>query len=140
MKNILKKVKKIHFRPDFYYETAQDFCFHLGIDAQDIANLTGSHPSTATKWLKNDRCPCWLLPFLYAACGGIISDKAFYGWNLNNGIVNAPGIRYGLTAAQIESYCWHMDTLKQSQALIAKLNNQQQKPSAIIIPFPNSRR
>jgi len=136
-----KKLKKLYFRPDFYYETANDFCLHLGISPEDIANLTGYHHKTAKKWINSNNPPQWLLPFLYAIYGGVISDKAFYGWNLNNGIVNAPGIRYGLTASQIETYCWHLDTLKQSQSHVHHLkkqltNKKDHQSTAVIINFP----
>lgn len=122
MKNNLKK---FHFQPDFYFETANDFCLHLGISEFDIANLTGYHHKTAKKWIDNDTPPPWLLPFLYAVTGGVISCNSFYGWNLNNGIVNAPGVRYGLTASQIEAYCWHLDILAQAQSKLRGQHKQQ---------------
>lgn len=136
-----KKLKYFSFRPDFYFETATDFCLHLGISIEDIANLTGYHPKTAQKWINNDTAPVWLLPFLYAVYGGVISCSSFYGWNLNDGMVNAPGIRYGLTCSQIETYCWHLDTLKQSQATVRYLEQCQAqktavKNTAVIIQFP----
>lgn len=102
MKIIFQKCKKIHFHPDFYYETAQDFCFHLGINPDDIANITGHSIATVRRWLKSDTCPPWLLPLLYAATGGVLT-RGFYGWRLNHGLVNTHGLRYPLTASQVES-------------------------------------
>ena len=137
-----KKLKKIYFRPDFYYETANDFCLHLGITPDDIANLTGCHTKTASNWIKNDNPPVWLLPFLYAAYGRVISSKGFDGWILNDGLVDTPANRYSLTSVQIETYYWHLDTLKQLQTklhdyrqkAIAKKNDHQQ--TAVILQFP----
>lgn len=138
-----KNCKTLYFRPDFYFETANDFCLHLGISYQDIASLTGYHEKTIEKWIKNDNPKPWLLPFLYAVYGGVISSKSFYGWNLNNGMVNAPGIRYGLTCSQIESYCWHLGTLKQSQATVQHLHKQLAKKNdhretAVILGLPGN--
>ncbi len=126
-----KNLKKVSFRPDFYFETAKDFCFHLGIDQYDIANLTGTHPKTAKKWIDTNKPPVWLLPFLYAVTGGVISSKEFYGWKLDKGVVIAPGNRYPLTASQIESYCWHLDAMRQSQARIAQIELQALKTETI---------
>jgi len=138
-----KKLKKFHFKPDFYFETANDFCLHLGICKNDIANLTGITPKTAQKWIDNNTPPPWLLPFLYAVYGGVISCKSFYGWHLNNGMVNAPGIRYGLTASQVEAYCWHLDILAQAQSKLRTLQKQQAIKKAgfrpKILVFPDGR-
>jgi len=131
-----KKLKKIYFRPDFYFESANDFCLHLGLSANDIANVTGVTSKTAENWIKNDKSPPWLLPLLYAVCGGVISCKAFYGWRLNNGTVDAPNTRYPLTASQIEAYCWHLDTLRQSQAHVTKLLDRYPRKTAKIYRFP----
>jgi len=82
---VKKKLKKIYFRPDFYYQTANDFCLlHLGITPEDIAELTGYTTKAARKWIKDDNPPKWLLPFLYAAYGRVISSKGFDGWILND--------------------------------------------------------
>lgn len=124
MKNNLKK---FYFHPDFYYETANDFCLHTGFNKNDIANLTGHHPKTAQKWIDSDKPPRWLLPFLYAVNGGVISCDSFYGWNLNNGLVNCPGNRYGLTGSQIETYHWHLDRLLQAHTLNLKLKENQER-------------
>ena len=135
-------LKKFHFRPDFYFESASDFCYHLVISKYDIASLTGCHPNTAQKWINSDDPPRWLLPFLYAVCGGVICCDSFYGWKLHDGMIYAPGLRYGLTASQVESFPWYIDTLKQSQARLRKLKKAQAikkagcRPS--ILHFPDN--
>lgn len=116
-----KNLKKFYFRPDFYFETANDFCLHLGYSAKDIADLTGVHPRTAEKWIKTNKPPPWLLPFLYAVHGGVISSKDFYGWRLHDGYVYAPGIRDRLTCSEVESLPWFKQTLKQSHAQYREL-------------------
>ncbi len=81
--SVKKSLKKIYFRPDFYYETANDFCLHLGITPEDIASITGYTTKTAKKWIDTNKPPKWLLPFLYASYGRVISSKGFDGWILN---------------------------------------------------------
>jgi len=119
-----KKLKNFYFRPDFYYETAKDFCFHLGFNPDDIANLTGVTHKTAAKWINTNQPPPWLLPFLYAVNGGVISCKDFYGWRLADGYVINPGIKKPLTFSEIESLPWYMETMRQYQATIRDMRGQ----------------
>lgn len=127
MKN---KLKKFYFHPDFYYESTNDFCLHTGFNKNDIANLTGCHPKTAKNWIYSDQPPPWLLPFLYAVYGGVISCDSFYGWNLNKGLLHCPGNRYGLTASQIEAYHWHLDRTLKLQSINRHLQEQQKNKPA----------
>ena len=136
MKN---KWKKIYFKPDFYYDSALGFCLHLGIHAEDIAEMTDYSVATVKRWLKDDTAPPWLLPLLYASEGGILG-KGFDGWRLTRGLVCAPGIRYPLTASQVESYTWHLDILHQAHSALeqqrhAQTARDQVTPSAQVIEF-----
>ncbi|PCI36850.1 MAG: hypothetical protein COB50_04205 [Thiotrichales bacterium] len=126
-----KRIKNIYFKPHFYYETTIEFCLHLGFSANDIAELTGCHVKTSKKWMKSDKPPIWLLPFLYAAAGHVISSKGFEGWKLENSTVYTDNSSEGLKSVQIETYYWHLDILKQAHSKLNKTNNRKFKNNSI---------
>ncbi len=129
-----KKCKNFYFRPDFYFETPRDFCLHLGYSADDVAKLTGVTPRTARRWLAG-RPPRWLLPFLYAVSGGVISCDSFYGWQCRpDGYLYVPGLRTPLTASQVHAMHWTEQTLSECFSHIRHLERElrqaKEKPDA----------
>lgn len=131
-----KKLKTFKFKTDFYYETALDFCMHLGYNPYNIATITGYTAATIKRWLKNNNPPPWLLPFLYALAGGQL-QRGFNDWRLIDGQVFAPGLRYPLTSSQVEAYTWHLSALH--QALSRETATRPAQNSAVIINFTHRR-
>lgn len=127
----------IPFRPDFYYETAADFCFHLGFNPDQVAEYTGASIGTARRWIKTNRPPPWLLPFLYCCAGGVVCAD-FYGFRLIDGILTAPTLKGSLTAAQVALYSWHIGALALYQAENEKRTRAQNGRSlAAVLKFPD---
>lgn len=133
MKNNLKIIS---LHPDFYYETTLDFCLHLGINPDQLAEWTGYTVSTARRLIKNNNPPRWLLPFLYACAGGVLCPD-FYGFRLIDGRLTAPTLRGDLTASQISQYSWHLGVLSQYRDELARLTQpQKNRPQAAVLQFP----
>lgn len=123
MKLFSRKSKKIYFAPDFYYENTQDFCLHLGLTPEDVADLTGYSVQTTRRWIRTGKHEKWLLPFLYATDGHVLSP-GFDGWCFKDSTLACPGWRFTLNASQVDTYRWKMESMAQAYSEIRMLKKE----------------